>query len=162
MIAGWGKALEIPNEHDFYLNYIYCHTRKCHLNFVKCMIMWQCGNFFKNLFFKVSKNSKVLKKLEVKYIRNKTCQKIESESGSDFVIKGGLISEVKIFILAPSSENHVNSLSSICIWTNYPSLSFKSFFLLHQLWIVVKHYVKSSSNNLSNENINTWLLWKKK
>ena len=75
------------------------------------MIMWQCGNFFKNLFFKVSKNSKILRKLEVKYIRNKTCQKIENESGSDFVIKGGLISEVTIFILAPSSKN---------VWTHYP------------------------------------------
>ena len=130
MIAGWGKALEIPNEHDFYLNYVYCHTRKCHLNFVKCMIMWQCGNFFKNLFFKVSKNSRVLKKLEVKYIRNKTCQKIESESGSDFVIKGGLISEVKIFILAPSSKNvgihypqYLNQLAESFCYIDYgPSI----------------------------------------
>ena len=88
--------------------------------------MWQCGNFFKNLFFKVSKNSRVLKKLEVKYIRNKTCQKIESESGSDFVIKGGLISEVKIFILAPSSKNvgihypqYLNQLAESFCYINY-------------------------------------------
>ena len=53
-----------------------------------------------------------MRKLEVKYIRNKTCQKIENESGSDFVIKGGLISEVMIFILALSSKKHVNLLSS--------------------------------------------------
>ena len=149
LIAGWGKALEIPNEHDFYLNYIYCHTRKCHLNFVKCMIMWQCGNFYKNLFFKASKNSKILRKLEVKYIRNKTCQKIEIESGSDFVIKGGLIYEVRIFILAPSSKKRVNSLSQI-----FEPISRVKDYWLCQLWIV-KYFIKNSSNNLSNENINS-------
>ena len=87
-MAGWGKALKIANEQDFHMNYVYCHVKNCqYFDFVSCMIMWKCDNFFKNLFLKASKNSKVLRKLVVKYIKNKTCQKIENKSGSKFLIK---------------------------------------------------------------------------
>ena len=77
-IAGWGKAIRITNENDFYQNYIYCHAF--------LVVMWKCNKFYKH-FSKIAKYPKVLRKLQVQYIENEECKLMEAKSRSGLVLQ---------------------------------------------------------------------------
>ena len=77
-IAGWGKAIRITNENEFYQNYIYCHAF--------LIVMWKCNKFYKH-FSKIAKYPKVLRKLQVQYIENEECKLMEAKSRSGLVLQ---------------------------------------------------------------------------
>ena len=96
-IAGWGKAIRITNENDFYRNYIYCEAF--------LTVMWKCDKFYK-YFSKIAKYPKVLRKLQVQYIENHDCKLMEAKSRSGLILQESHLCATGMFYLALYLSNH--------------------------------------------------------